>query len=520
VSSEVAYKPSAWGMEFHALTMREALGAGAAGVGKTRALLADPLAQIITEHKRCEATQAWRENRGPKPDDPLSWGHSEGWALFLRRELTEMLQTIALSQVYFKAVDPGAKYDREHHIWTFSSGYKYQFGHCKDALDYVKYIGNQYTWIGFDEVVQFSRSQYDEITSRLRCGDRVLGGDPDDPKRYPGMLKIRACTNPGQSPCYRPEDSATWVRDLFVDPAPEGRKVLRRTITRADGSKENRDRIFLPGRLSDNPNKQFKLDYEVTLRDKPAHIRKAYLEGDWYYVPGTFFGEDFDKALHVTRPFKLPHDWPVFRSMDWGFKSPGVVGWYTIDGDGNLYQFEELYFQGLTDKRVAERVRDIELKHGLWDKKRNRSRITGPADTQIWVELGHSAERIVDVFVKNGVPWEQADKSPGSRQEHASKVLKRLKSHNCGTTLPGLIFTANCIKTIATVQQIRTDPNKPEEPLKGGDDHAYDQLAYGVAWATRGAQAIVVHRDERDAFDEFDRHDKKAAASAGRGYGY
>lgn len=510
MTAEVAYKPSAWGMEFHALTMREALGAGAAGVGKTRALLMDPLAQIITEHKRCEATQAWRENRGPQPEHPLSWGHSEGWALFLRRELTEMLQTIALSQVYFKAVDKGAKYDREHHIWTFSSGYKFQFGHCKDALDYVKYIGNQYTWLGFDEVVQFSRSQYDEITARVRSGDPVLRE----------MLKIRSCTNPGQSPCYRADDSPTWVRDLFVDPAPEGRKVLRRKITRADGSIENRDRIFLPGRLSDNPNKQFKLDYEVTLRDKPAHIRKAYLEGDWYYVPGSFFGEDFDKRLHVVRPFKPPPDWPVYRSMDWGHKSPGCIGWFTLDDDENLIQFAEFYFQGLIPLRVAERVRDIETRLGLWDKKRKKSRIRGPADTQIWEDRGNTPETIAAAFQKAGVPWEPADKAPGSRQAHALRILKRLKSHNHGTQLPGLMFTADCIKTIASLQQIQTDPHKPEEPLKGGDDHPYDQLAYAGAYAGRGRIGIVVHRDERDDWDEFDKHDKRPAAAGSRGYGY
>jgi hypothetical protein len=328
------------------------------------------------------------------------------------------------------------------------------------------------------------------------------------------MLKIRSCSNPGLSPGSDPD----WVRKLFVDPAPEGRKVLQRTLTLGDGTKYTRRRMFLPGRLTDNPNKQFALDYEKSLRDKPAHIRKAYLEGDWYFTPGSFFGEDFDKVLHVRRPFKVPHDWPVFRSMDWGYKSPGCIGWYTLDDDENLIMFEELYFQGLADKRVAERVRDIERRLGLWDDKRKRSRITGPADTQIWEERGNSSETIADVFSKMGVQWEQADKSPGSRQAHATRVLKRLKSHNCGTTLPGLMFTANCIKTIATVQQIRTDKDKPEEPLKGGDDHAYDQLAYASGYATRGRMGIVVQRDSKDDWDEFDKPDKGASNSRW-GYG-
>lgn len=509
ILSETVYQPSLWQQEFHALPVFEALGAGAAGVGKTRCLLMDAAGQILVEHDRCVAQQLWEQNKGPKPEYGLQWGHSQGWALLLRREIMEQLQTIALSHIFFRALDPGARYDRESHIWTFRSGYKYQFGHCKELNDYVKYVGNAYTWLGFDEVVEFSKTQYDQITARVRSGDPVLRT----------MLRVRACSNPGPSPIGSPDDSATWVRDLFVDPAPEGRKILQRTVTLGDGSKETRTRMFLPGRLTDNPNKQFARDYEVTLRTKPARIRKAYLEGDWYYTPGAFFGEDFDKTLHVRKPFKVPFDWPVFRSMDWGYKLPGCIGWYALDDDENLWQFEELYFQGMVDAQVAKRVQDIEKRYGLWDSRRKRSRITGPADTQIWEERGNSAETIYDVFRKAGVPWEQADKSPGSRSAHAKRILKRLRAHENGTQLPGLIFTANCVRTIGTVQQIPTDPNKPEEPLKGGDDHAYDQLAYAGAHATRGRAGIIVLRDTKPAFDEMDDDDKPAAAG-GWGYGY
>ena len=133
--------------------------------------------------------------------------------------------------------------------------------------------------------------------------------------------------------------------------------------------------------------------------------------------------------------------------------------------------------------------------------------------------MGNSGDTIAAVFDRNGVPWEQADKSPGSRQAHASRVLQRLKSHNCGTTLAGLMFAANCTHTITTVQQIRTDQTKPEEPLKGGDDHAYDQLAYACGYSVRGRLGIVVKRDTKEEFDEFDRGDKPRAAG-GWGYGY
>ncbi len=53
--SGVAYKASPWQERFHSLKVDEALGGGSAGGGKSLCLLADPLQQIIVQHKRCSA---------------------------------------------------------------------------------------------------------------------------------------------------------------------------------------------------------------------------------------------------------------------------------------------------------------------------------------------------------------------------------------------------------------------------------------------------------------------------------
>jgi hypothetical protein len=494
------YQPSPWQQEFHALRTNYALGAGSAGVGKTVCLVMDPLEQILTEHERCA---------NPKHPHPLKWGRSTGRALHLRRELVQLEQTIdKYVNVMFPALDPDAPgWHPKTNTFEFSSGYRIQYGHCKDSNDHLKYLSNEYQHVAFDEWNTFEKKQSDGICSRVRSSDPVLRK----------MLKVRGMSNPGPSP----GDHPNWLRETFVDPHPAGRKVLERKLRMKDGTPFTVSYLYLPGRLTDNPDREFAQIFEQNLINLPEHIRRAYLDGDWYFTPGSFFGNDWDPRIHIVRPYRIPRDWPKFRSMDWGFKSPGCVGWWALDDDENLVCFEEFYFKEMHDKDVAERIKQIELRLGLWDVQAKESRISGPADTQLWEERGDSAERKIDVFFKNGVPWVQADKSPGSRKHHAQRMLKRLKSHHGRSQLPGIMFMENCANCIRTIPQLKADEVNPEEWKKGGDDHAADMVAYAVAHASGGAGSIVTKQaaEESDEWSRWSERGESKEAGGRWGYG-
>lgn len=474
----------------------EVLGAGSAGPGKTECLIHDPLQQVMIEHARCTPGTPWNKKF------PLKHGQSKGHALYLRRSSTMLDQIIARSQKIFPLMDPNVVWSEKKRQWTFASGFRYQFGHCNEITDYLQYYSNEYTWIGYDEGTGFEEIQYQEINNRLRCTDPVLSK----------MLRIRMMSNPVPG-----KDSGKtvknphWVRDRFVKPFPAGNKVLKDDLVMGDGTLEEHTRIYLPARLSDNPNAEFARQFEKNLRsNNPPHVQKALLDGDWFAAAGNFF-ECWNPTIHICRPFSIPDDWPRWRAMDWGFKTHGAIGWFTMDEDENVIMEREYTFLKKHDVEVAERVREIEEDLGLWHG--GKSRITGPADTQLWEERGDSAKSKAAVMRDMGVSWTRANKK--SRADNASKVYKRLEDHCNGATRPGLIVFDKCVKTIETLPGIQTDPNDIECPLKGGDDHWYDMVSYSCAFASRGAKGIPKKRSITPVWD-----DEPSRSSRGKfGYG-
>lgn len=344
------------------------------------------------------------------------------------------------------------------------------------ANHYITETGliNCNTHLGFDELIEFLEQQYNLICSRCRSGDPVLVL----------MKKKRSMSNPKLADAKGESvevDDPLWVRRYFVDPAPQGGKILRRKIKLESGEETWTRRLFLPAKLRDNPDKNFVRDYEIELRSRPKHIQECYLEGKWDSVIGSYFEHSYNPDIHRIRPFKIPQHWPIFRSLDWGYVSHGCLGYYAYDAALDVvYKFWECVFQR---KKVTDFVKGIlrpfEEANKLWNPF-GGSLIYGPADTQIWEERGESALSKYQEFVQNGVDWCYADKR--SREDNAQRVHERLIGHENFSRPPKLIFFENCKSSYQVLAGMQTDPNKPTEPLKGGFDHPYDETSYACAY--------------------------------------
>jgi len=491
------YTPSQWGMRYHNLNTNEALGAGSAGPGKSLVLLMDPFLQIAIENERCS---------NKEHSNHIEWGNSKGWALHLRRTKPRLLQTLSRAHSLFRKIEPDVKWNSKDGIFTFKSGYRYQFGHCRNPGDWSMYTSQQYSHIAIDEVIEFLEDQVQWIQTRLRCDDPVLRT----------MCRFRAMTNPVVS-----DDlggikmtDTEWVRRRYVDPYPSGNKVLSKVERAKDGRLVKRTRIYLPATLYDNPDKDFVRDYEDELLHKPRHIREALLYGNWYWTVGGFYSDTWDPDIHVCKPFRVPDSWKIFRAMDWGYRKPGCVHWYAIDPDDTLYLIKELTFQDKTDVQMALRIREEDRKMGF--VKNNVSLLNGPADTQLWEERGEAIRSKADTFAQNGVQWVRANKK--SRGRNAELLLNRLKDVDKDGKDPAFVVFDNCKKTIQIIPSIKTDGENPNVPKDSKEDHWHDNVLYACAFASM--PGVGTSKAEIKELSHAPNEDDKDAQGFGYGFRY
>jgi hypothetical protein len=484
VDTSSIYTPSEVQQEAHTVLsagiVDEVLYGGTAGCGKSVFLRMHPFqTQIYGEHDRW--LKAKKEGR---------YFQSVGWVLYLRRNFGMLQQAIAKVKDVARQIDRNVAWDGKNNILTFSSGFKHQFGHFQHEDDYMQYDSNEYTGVALDELVQFTEKQYEMIRSRVRTGDPVLRS----------KLYLIGATNP-DAPA-----EGVWVKERFVDPAPHGRVVLKEEFEMFDGSKAVWKRMFIPAKITDNPDKQFQHDYERTLRTLPMHIQQARLHGDWNAIEGAFFGFEFKPYVHLVAPFDIPKTWQRFRSMDWGYKKACVIKYWAVSPDGDLVCYRELtYNHKVPDslrkdaQLVAMAIKEVEKASGEWDNRRNCSKLNGPADYQIHAKTGTVGPSIAETMAKEGVYWSRCTKN---RYLATQELLRRLRDIP-KSGRPGICWFNTCVHTARTLPAIKTDPANPELPMDGGDDHWLDADSYAVMsrLASEGLEDINKNRDE-DEMDE------------------
>ena len=247
VNNNVIFKPNVGPQtDFLAAPERDVLYGGAAGGGKSYAMLIDPL--------RFAHRSAHR-------------------ALILRRSMPELRELIDKSRELYPRAFPGCKYKEVEKLWNFPSGAKVEFGFLERDADVYRYQGQAYSWIGFDEITHLpTEFGWNYLASRLRTTDPEI-------ETY-----MRCTANPGGV-------GATWVKKRYVDPYPPNE-----TFTGAD----NLTRKFIPARLQDNPYLAHDGRYEEMLKALPPTQRKQLL-----LFKSLLLGI-VSKVLTMAMPLKVP----------------------------------------------------------------------------------------------------------------------------------------------------------------------------------------------------------------------
>jgi len=461
----------------------EVLYGGAAGGGKTEALIVLPGYKLALEDQRYQRGEIKQ---------------SRGWDIYFRRTTPRLLQTIDRAHPIYKAIDPAVKYNANEHMFTFRCGFKVQYGHMEHVQDRLNYSGPEFSGGSFDEVTEFEEEQYCFIVdSRLRTSDPAL-------KPY---IFARAATNPvGRG--------VGWVKRRFKigEVAPE--TVIRVNITIPEtGEVITRDRMFIPARVQDNPHigKEY---YAGLLQMSPA-MREALYHGSWDAVEGAFFEDCWDRGYHVVEDRPPRPGTFRFRSCDWGYY-PGkcVVVWWEVDWDGVMTAYHCLVVQQHTASMVADRIREIERHYGDWNDEEGRSMLYGPLDRQCWAEQGSSAPNIAEEMIRKGVNWIKSEKNRVAMADQVrQRLIARIPTPD-GKQRSMIAFMKRCKYLIDTLPLLPRDENNPEDVDTDAEDHGYD--AVGYACLSRPMKPVAPANENDDIIDELARRRSEAKRSTVR----
>ena len=309
--------------------------------------------------------------------DPLRYAHkSKHRALILRRSMPELRELIDKTRELYPKAFKGAKYREVEKLWNFPSGAKIEFGFLERDADVYRYQGQAYSWIGFDEITHLpTEFSWNYLASRLRT---------TDPEIVPYM---RCTANPDGVGSY-------WVKKRYIDPHPPNL---------AYRGSDGLSRRFIPARLDDNPYLAEDGRYEQMLKALPPTQRQQLLEGNWDVAEGAAFTE-FDRNVHVVAPFDIPISWERVKGIDYGYASESACVWGAVDpSDGTLVIYRELYQKNLLGTELADLITNMELADPF--------SVAGVLDTACWNRTGTTGPTVGETLVRAGHKLRRADKN-------------------------------------------------------------------------------------------------------------
>jgi hypothetical protein len=463
---------------FLALPHMEALYGGAAGGGKTDALLRAALQYV---------------------DHP---GYK---AIIFRRTYPQLAQAGGLIDRAREWLTGRATWNEQKHRWTFPSGAILEFAHLQYDKDRFNYQGAEFDFIGFDELTHFSELVYRYLFSRLR--QRI--GSPVPPR-------IRSASNPGGA-------GHRWVKRRFIEKRPDPDDP-------SDTPEKCAERIFIPARVADNPGIN-RDDYEAALRQLDPQEQEQLLEGNWDARPPgpwVFNSKAIDAVFERGKDFnrlysrhKMPA--PVMRlgrrkisalaqGVDWGdFASRGHIMWGMEQGGlwvpPSAVAMSRADVEDITTALLASAAR---FPYWLAEERYDAS----------FAQSNRTFKRIAEQRLGRHNPVKQTGRPNtypvafGEWKELTVKYLRLLMRRTLEEHTTRILAISP--ENVELGEQLRTYEEDDEGKFLKGDDDAVDSLIAGAAPIARAHRKMVEEQAEEAKGPPAGSPAAKALAAAGR----
>ena len=461
---DIRYTPTPKQRLFHASVANEVLYGGAAGGGKSKAIVMDALMRCC----RYPGTHAY----------------------LFRRTYPELEDTLIKEATASYPRELG-KYNVSQKTYTMTNGSVIHFRHCAAVQDMYNYAGAEIQWLYMDELTSFEYDIYNFLKTRLRA------------KKELGVVPIVRCaSNPGNI-------GHAWVKDYFVDAGPYMSLVTKVQESEVLGRRKKFTTQYIPAFATDNP--YITEDYIFELERKPKALRDALLFGHWTAFEGQVFVEwRADQAhygdrvgTHVIEPFPIPPEWPRYMGFDHGYTRPWAATWFAMSPDNRLYQYRELYGSTGPNKGDLKSPREIgQMIIAAEEPERSENiRVDRIADPAIFDRSrGDSVADIIrDCDGRFGGPTFR--KGDNNRMNGLMQVHERLRMDGDGR--PHVYVFKNCVNTIRTIPALPYSTTKVEDVDTDAEDHIFDTWKYVFQARPMPAEPVRrFHTRRRSPYDE------------------
>ena len=408
---------------------------GAAGGGKSDALMALPLYRVENGKHRC---------------------------LMLRRTRPQLQEVIDRTIQLYPEIVPGAQWKEAESRWKFPSGAIIQMGYAEHEKDILNFKTFEYDLICFDELTSFTEWQYLFMFLRNRTKSALL----------PPLM--RSATNPG-------DIGHEWVFRRFIkDRVPYH---AYQEFVEVDKKQIFVPRQFIPSRVWDNPAMPNRDQYIAGIMQLSAEDQAAYLYGEWDRLAGAMF-----KPLAIAPMNDLVQkDYYIVRSIDFGIADPTCVLWLAhYPKSGMTDVISELYLKEATLDSVATAIKKREIDMAL------RPPVYSVGSPEMFAKQATSGQSIATMLGAQGVYVEKGNTDLVAGWSH----IRNLQQRNALRIWPGPLSTVwgayHLGRTLPILQRdtgMNKDPNRlrPRQ-----EDHAADALRYGLMVIFERPEAVIL----------------------------
>ena len=226
--------------------------------------------------------------------------------------------------------------------------------------------------------------------------------------------------------------------------------------------------------------------FERMKKENPERYKVAGL-GDWG-IDGLIFFPEFSESDHVIKPFPIPKEWRIYRTLDYGMDMLACY-WIAVDTVGNAYVYRELY-EGRDNGKGKDGAGHI-----ISDAAARILEMT-PEDEEVYLTLAppdlwnrrqETGKSVADIFLEHGLTLTKTsnDRLDGWAAVHE---WQKVQKNEFGQLKPKLQIFSTCMNLIRCLPELQYDEKKVNDAATEPHEitHAPDALrGFCVYWTVK-----------------------------------